>query len=105
MNLTVFFEIIVCLLAVYGIYAILCRFLAHGCYKGDLAVGLRIKQEKETADQVAITDGVRRARFLTEGQCGRMLPPVILLTGEPSASLQEALDELGGECEIYCKIK
>ena len=104
MFLTVFLEILVCMLAVYGIYAILCRLLAHGCYKGDMALGLRILQGEQAATPATILDGVRRAQLLTEGQRGKMLPPVILLTGHPSEERRDALSELGGECEVYCKM-
>ena len=103
MIFTVILEILVCMLAVFGIYAILCRLLAHGCYQGDTAIGLRLK-DGGRADWAALADGVRRARLLTEGQRGKMLPPVILLTGAPSEALAEQLHALGGECEIYYKI-
>ncbi|MBQ8351850.1 MAG: hypothetical protein IJY20_07395 [Clostridia bacterium] len=104
MQVSDFLEIIVCMLAVYGIYAILCRLLAHGCYKGDLAVGIRIKRESDHADPAVIADGVRRARFLTEGQRGKMLPPVILLTGQIKDLDANELAELAAECEVYYKL-
>lgn len=104
MQLSDFLEIIVCILAVYGIYAIMCRLLAHGCYKGDLSVGLRIKRGGRELDPAVIADGLRRARFLTEGQRGKMLPPVILLTARPGEWKDEELAELAGECEIYYKM-
>jgi hypothetical protein len=91
------------MLAVYGVYAILCRFLAHGCYKGDLAVGLRLQRKARETDPAALAEGLRRARFLTEGQRGKMLPPVILLDGCPPAS-SETIEELKRECEVYYKI-
>ena len=103
MQLSDFLEIFVCMLAVYGIYAILCRFLAHGCYKGDMAVGLCLQHREGEVDPAALEDGLRRARFLTEGQRGRMLPPVILLTGNPSV-VSEELEELKRECEVYCRL-
>lgn len=103
MQLSDFLEIFVCMLAVYGIYAILCRFLAHGCYKGDMAVGLCLQHREGEVDPAALEDGLRRARFLTEGQRGRMLPPVILLNGNPSV-VSEELEELKRECEVYCRL-
>ena len=103
MQLSDFLEIFVCMLAVYGIYAILCRFLAHGCYKGDMAVGLCLQHREGEVDPAALEDGLRRARFLTEGQRGRMLPPVILLNGSPSVASEE-LEELKRECEVYCRL-
>ena len=104
MQIIDFLEIIVCMLDVYGIYAILCRFLSHGCYKGDLAVALRIKRGEEALDPAAIADGIRRARFLTEGQRGKMLPPVILLTEHPAAQSLCDVAALEAECEVYYKL-
>ena len=104
MQISDFLEIIVCMLAVYGIYAIVCRFLAHGCYKGDISVALRVKCGGGEIDPATIADGVRRARFLTEGQRGKMLPPVILLTGPSKERLANEVIELAGECEVYYKL-
>jgi hypothetical protein len=104
MQVSDFLEIIVCMLAVYGVYAIICRFLAHGCYKGDLSVALRVKCGEGEIDPAAIADGVRRARFLTEGQRGKMLPPVILLTGPSKERCVGEETELTAECEVYYKL-
>lgn len=98
-------EILVCVLAVYGVYAILCRILAHGCYKGDLAVALHLKRSAGgRLDRGELQDGLRRARFLTEGQRGKMLPPVILLPAAPSEEEGEIWQALRGECEVYYKL-
>ena len=104
MQLSDFLEIFVCMLAVYGIYAILCRFLAHGCYKGDMAVGLCLQHREGEVDPAALEDGLRRARFLTEGQRGKMLPPVILLTGPSKERCVGEETELTAECEVYYKL-
>lgn len=104
MNLADFFEIIVCMLAVYGVYSILCRFLSRGCYKGDLSVGLHVKLKSEEHSHATLADGIRRAHFLTEGQRGKMLPPVILLNFPCDTEIGDELAELCEECEIYYKL-
>ena len=88
-------EILVCIFAVYGVYALVCRLLGHGCYKGDLSVAAY-----ETGEETA--DAVRRATILTEAQNGRMRSPVILLEQTPSAERIEALRECG--CHLYSRI-
>ena len=102
MQFSDFVEIFVCILAVYGVYAFICRFLAHGCYKGDLAVAWRAKSAA-AADPATVADGIRRARFLTEGQRGSMLPSVILLPADMRADA-DLLAELQGECDVYIKM-
>ena len=97
------FEVFVCILAVYGVYALICRFLARGCYKGDLAVGLRVQTTAAERDPAALADGIRRAHFLTEGQRGSMLPPVILLDSRPDSEMDVA--ELLGQGEIYYRME
>ncbi len=97
---TVFWEILVCMLAVYGVYAIVCRLFSHGAYRGDLAIGVRVQPGRPDSTPAAVTDAVRRAQLLTEGQCGRMLPPVILLK-EPDHPAWEELSEYCRGYEVY----
>ncbi|MBQ8174799.1 MAG: hypothetical protein IJ009_05290 [Clostridia bacterium] len=88
-------EIVVCIFAVYGVYALVCRLLGHGCYKGDLSVAIH-KTEGETGD------AIHRAIILTEAQNGKMRSPVILLEKTPSAEEEKALRECG--CRLYSRI-
>ncbi len=75
---TVLFETVICIFAVYGIYALVCRLVAHFCYAGDLSIALHIK--KDMSDD-AVAD-MCRALVLTEAQKEKMAPPVILLDDE-----------------------
>ena len=104
MHLSDVFEIIVCMLAVYGIYALICRFISHGCYKGDLAVAFRPKDVAAVNDPQTVADGIRRARLMTEGQHGSMLPSVILLPVDVGQTDPDLLAALRAECEVYQKI-
>lgn len=72
-----FAEMIVCILAVFGVYAILCRLLALFCRGEKLSYALHIANDKEA--EVLADDGVREAILLTESENGRLMPPVILL--------------------------
>jgi hypothetical protein len=88
-------EILVCILAVYGLYAILCRMIGHGCYHGDLSVAVHYTAGEER-------DAVLRAVILTEAQNGPMHAPVLLLEAQPTAEEMTALHECG--CHLYSRI-
>lgn len=96
--LEIFAEIVVSILAVYGIYAILCRILAHGCYKGDLSVALHAEGRWDLLSDA----GVRRATLLTEAQNGKMRSPVILVDGDMDENMLHILTESG--YDLYRKI-
>ena len=91
-------EIVVCILAVYGIYAILCRILAHGCYKGDLSIALHADRQADLLSDA----GARRATLLTEAQNGKMRSPVILVDGETDENMLHILAESG--YDLYRKM-
>ena len=91
-------EITVSILAVYGVYALLCRILAHGCYKGDLSVALHADRPGDILSDAS----VRRAILLTEAQNGQMRSPVILLEGETDEDMLRMLAENG--YDLYRKI-
>lgn len=88
-------ELLLCLFAVYGVYALICRLVSHGCYRGDLSVAVH-KTEAEPRD------AVRRAIILTEAQNGKMRSPVLLLEEEPSTEDKEMLQQCG--CRLYSRI-
>lgn len=88
-------EILICILAVYGLYAIICRVLGHGCLRGDLSVAVHYTAGKER-------DAILRAVILTEAQNGPMRSPVLLLETQPSAEEIAALHECG--CHLYSRI-
>jgi hypothetical protein len=90
-----FLEILLSMLAVYGLYAIICRTVSHDCYCGDLSFAVH-----HTAGESG--DAVRRAVILTEAQNGKMRSPVVLLEQEPSADELAALRECG--CRLYSRI-
>ena len=92
-------ELVVCVFAVYGVYALLCRFLSRRCYKGDLSVALHVKREGE----IPPDDGLRRALLLTEAQKGRMQSPVILLDCKTDDRSRLLLEDSG--CDVYYKNK
>ena len=96
MGFTEFAEIVICVFAVYGVYALLCRIISHGCYRGDFSVAVHLLEKNE------VEDAVRRAIILTEAQNGRMKSPVLLLEEPPSADESEALTKCG--CRLYSRI-
>ena len=89
-------ELFICLFAVYCVYALICRLVSHGCYRGDLSVAVHKTTEAEPRD------AVRRAIILTEAQNGKMRSPVLLLEEEPDASDKEMLQQCG--CRLYSRI-
>ena len=88
-------ELFVCIFAVYGVYALICRLVSHGCYRGDLSVAVH-QSEAEPSD------AVHRAILLTEAQNGKMRSPVLLLERAPDAKEKEALLQCG--CRLYSRI-
>lgn len=91
-------EVLVCIFAVYGVYAILCRILAHTCYKGDLSIALHLGQEEAQSAEA----GLRRATVVTEAQSGKMGAPVILVDEETDESALAGLR--AGGCDVYRKM-
>ena len=88
-------EVLVCILAVYGLYAIICRVIGHGCFRGDVSYAVHYTAGEER-------DAVLRAIILTEAQNGRMRSPVLLLETQPNAEEIAALHECG--CHLYSRI-
>ena len=86
------FEIFVCLFAVYGIYALICRILALFMCKDALSIAFHVEEGTEPTD---CTEGARRAEILSESMNGRLMPPVMLLDAPPSEDVLYALYELG----------
>ncbi len=72
-----FAEMIVCILAVFGVYGILCRVLAFFCRGEKLSYALHIENDAEA--EALASDAIREAMLMTESENGRLLPPVILL--------------------------
>lgn len=86
------FEIFVCLFAVYGIYALICRILALVMGKDALSIAFHVGEGEEPP---ACVDGARQAEILSESMNGRLMPPVMLLDGKPSEEALLTLCELG----------
>ena len=87
------FEIFVCLFAVYGMYALLCRLLALFMRKDALSIAFHADLEEEEA--LSSVDGARQAEILTESMNGRLRPPVMLLEKRPSEEQLLSLHDLG----------
>ena len=87
------FEIFVCLFAVYGIYALLCRILS--LFMGKEALSIAFHADLEEEEQLFAVDGARQAEILTESMNGRLRPPVILLEKRPSEEKLLSLYDLG----------
>ncbi len=75
-------EMIVCLLAVFGLYTVLCRVLSLFCRKEKLSLAVHIENDKEITE--AASDRLREAVIMTESENGRLMPPVILLARKPN---------------------
>lgn len=88
------FEIFVCLFAVYGMYALLCRILAIFMRKDALSIAYHVGLEEEE-EGLSPVDGARQAEILTESMNGRLRPPVMLLEGRPSEEQLLSLHDLG----------
>ena len=98
MTATELLEIVVCVFAVYGVYALLCHLLAYLIPKADLSVGVHV--DGESAFSAA--EDLRYAIILTEEHRGHFQPPVFLLDKTAEDTLLAALREEG--CEIYRRI-
>ncbi len=88
-----FAEMIVCILAVFGVYAILCRVLAVFCRGEKLSYALHIENDAEA--RALADDGIREAMLMTESENGRLLPPVILLNAPLGEEMLERLRGYG----------
>ena len=86
------FEIFVCLFAVYGIYALLCRILALFLRKDALSIAFHVGRGEE---DLSFVDGARAAEILSESMNGRLMPPVMLLDGEIDEASVDAMLEMG----------
>lgn len=86
------FEIFVCLFAVYGVYALLCRILALFMRKDALSVAFHVGFGE---DALSFVDGARAAEILSESMNGRLMPPVMLLDELPEEDTLAAMRELG----------
>ncbi len=86
------FEIFVCIFAVYGVYALLCRILALFMRKDALSVAFHVGRGE---DALSFMDGARAAEILSESMNGRLMPPVMLLDGEIDEEEIGAMRELG----------
>ncbi len=75
-------EMIVCILAVLGIYMLLCRVLAFFCRRENLSIAVHIDKDEKITETAG--DRIRDAILVTESEDGRLMPPVILLEKEPS---------------------
>ena len=86
------FEIFVCLFAVYGVYALLCRVLSLFMRKDALSVAFHVRGGENALSYI---DGARAAEILSESMNGRLMPPVMLLDGELDEEELSAMRELG----------
>lgn len=86
------FEIFICLFAVYGVYALICRILALFMRKDALSIAFHVGFEE---DALSFVDGARQAEILSESMNGRLRPPVMLLEEKPSEEIFSALRDLG----------
>jgi hypothetical protein len=85
-------EIFICLFAVYGMYAFLCRILALFMGKDALSIAFHVREEEEP---IICADGARQAEILSESMNGRLMPPVMLLDGKVSEETALTLRDLG----------
>lgn len=86
------FEIFICLFAVYGVYALICRILALFMRKDALSIAFHVGFGE---DDLSFVDGARQAEILSESMNGRLRPPVMLLDERPSEEILAALRDLG----------
>jgi hypothetical protein len=80
MSVLLVFEILVYLLAVYGIYALVCRLFYALTRRGRISLALSLDGEEEPT---AVAEAVRELGLLSEHFHGRFTPPVILLSDTP----------------------
>ena len=84
-------EIVVCVLAVYGFYALICHLLAFICPKGDLSIGVHIRRGEKLTPQ----EDLQYAKILSEEHRGHLQPPVFLLDEAPDRECVAMLRETG----------
>lgn len=99
MTLGEFFEIVVCVLAVYGVYALVCRVVAAFCSKERLAVGVLVSEGPDGTDRIG--EALRYAEILCEEHKGAWNPPVLLLPGEADSDRLAVLRGYG--YDVYCR--
>jgi len=92
-------EILVCVLAVYGFYALICHLLAFLCPKGELSMGVHVDGEGE----IAPLEDMHYAIILTEEHRGHLQPPVFLLDKTVDKQTEGVLREQG--YRLYRKIE
>ena len=84
-------EIAVCVLAVYGFYALVCHLLAFVCPKGDLSIGVHVRRGEKMKPQ----EDLQYATILSEEHRGHLQPPVFLLDEALDRESIEMLRETG----------
>lgn len=82
MQISDILAVVIGIFAVYGFYALTCRILARFCYKGHLAVA--VLPQAEDGEEDTLAEDLIYAQMMTEGERGRMGPPVILLNKRPA---------------------
>ncbi len=88
----VIFEILVYLLAVYGIYALVCRLVFALTRRGRISLALSLDGREEPP---AVTEAVRELCLLSEHFHGRFTPPVLLLSATPEEEQLAFLSSYG----------
>ena len=91
MTYTELLEIAVCVLAVYGFYALVCHLIAFCLPKGDLSIGVHVRQGEKLKPQ----EGMQCATVLSEEHRGHLQPPVFLLDEAIDKETEMMLCELG----------
>ncbi len=82
--------LLLCVLAVYGLYALLCRWLAHGIPRGGWTIGVHADDLGQVPG--ALPDRMREASLVREANVEGMGRPVVLLEVPWE---EDALDRLG----------
>ena len=84
-------EIAVCVLAVYGFYALVCHFLAFVCPKGDFSIAVHVRRGEKMTPQ----ENLQYATVLSEEHRGHLQPPVFLLDEALDRESEAILRETG----------
>ena len=84
-------EIAVCVLAVYGFYALVCHLLAFICPKGDLSIGVHVRRGERITPQ----ENLQYATVLSEEHRGHLQAPVFLLDEALDRESEQILRETG----------
>lgn len=87
-------EILVCLFAVFGLYALILRVLAFFTRRSALRVAVLLSEEMLASPELAALYD-NEARLCAEGQRGRLGGPVLLLERHPTEEERAALLALG----------